>query len=231
LGGFASRPSFSKALAPSAVSQYDPRLDGEPRGVFQVKKIFSVVALAVLLFMAIPAQAQIQSNQASVNLSMTISESLTISATPANISFTYNPASGGTATASGPITVVTSANLASGHTILQVFGWLSSTTAALSGPSNIPSSEVFANTTGNGQYANGGNVPCTGESEGAGALGVDGAQCGSVLGTQDMLDGTRAIAAGGAFTVNDSVVLSLANLGPLAAGSYAGTINFEAQVL
>jgi hypothetical protein len=196
-----------------------------------LKKLVSILTLAVLLFVAIPTRAQLTSNQANVNLSMTISESVTLSATPANISFTYSPSGGGTATASGPITVVTTANLASGHTVLMVFGWLSSTTAALAGPSNIPSSEVFANTTGNGIYAGGGTVPCTGESENAGAVGVDGSQCGSIGGVQDILDGNRTISAGGVFTLNDSVTLSLANLGPLAAGSYSGTINFQAEVL
>jgi len=199
-----------------------------------LKKMVSVLALAILFFVAVPAQAQVTSNQASVNLSMTISESITVSASPANISFTYSPSGGGTATASGPITVVTSANLAAGHNRLDVYGWLSSASAALSGPSNITSAQVFANTTGvGGTVGTGaGPVPCTGlVAEG---FGTSGTECGSIVGPDDFLDSLRntpGLAAGGQFVITDTVTLSLANLGALLPGSYSGVINFQSMCI
>jgi hypothetical protein len=199
--------------------------------VNRIGRAFAV--LAVMLLMGGIANAQTLSNQASVNLSMSVSESVSISATPANISFTYSPSGGGTATASGQITVVTTANLASGHSYLNVYGFLSSATAALSGPSNIPSSEVFANTTGNGSMGSAtgaGAVPCTGNFA---TVGVQGAECGSIGGPDDFLDSTRgaALTPGGQFTITDNVTLSLANLGTLTPGSYTGVINFQASYL
>lgn len=192
----------------------------------------AAVALAIFCLFGV-VQAQTLSNTASVNLSMTISESVSISATPSNITFTYSPSSGGTATASGPITVVTTASLAAGHTYLAVYGWVGSTTAALAGPSNIPSSKVFANTTGNGTApgaTGAGAVPCTGNTV---SVGLTGAQCGSIGGAADFLDedATGTITAGGQFTITDNVTLSLANLGALSPGTYTGTINFQASYL
>lgn len=192
----------------------------------------ALLALAIFCVFGV-VQAQTLSNTASVNLSMTISESVSITATPSNITFTYSPSGGGTATASGPITVVTTATLAPGHTYLAVYGWVGSTTAALAGPSNIPSSEVFANTTGNGTApgaTGAGTVPCTGNTL---TVGLSGAQCGSIGGAADFLDedATGTISAGGQFTITDNVTLSLANLGTLTPGSYTGVINFQASYL
>jgi hypothetical protein len=198
-----------------------------------VNRIGRLVAFLAFVFLPLVAHGQTLSNTATVNLSMSIGESMSISASPANITFTYSPSGGGSATASGPITVVTTANLASGHTYLNVYGFLSSATAALSGPANIPSSEVFANTTGNGTMGGttgAGPVPCTGNF---GTVGVQGAECGSIGGPDDFLDSDRGatFAAGGQFIITDNVTLSLANLGTITPGSYAGVISFQASYL
>ena len=197
--------------------------------IFKIGRV-ALFAVAILGFVGV-ANAQTLSNTASVNLSMSISESITVSATPSNITFTYSPSGGGTATASGPITVVTTANLAAGHTYINVYGWLGSTTTALGGPRSIPSSEVFASITGNGTtgWASGSLVPCTSLE----SIGVSGAGCSSVPGTDSPIDSTRdgSLAPGGLFVITDNVTLSLANLGNLAPGSYTGTINFEADYL
>ena len=111
-----------------------------------IKKIGRVAAvLFTMLCMVGVAQAQLSSNTASVEISMTVAENLTISASPANISFTYSPSGGGTATASGPITVVTSALIGSEYSFINIYGWLGSSTAALSnGSQNVPSSDVYS---------------------------------------------------------------------------------------
>ncbi len=180
-------------------------------------KSLKALLLAAAIFIALPAFAQNQfSNQQTVNLALNITESVTLSATPGTITFT--PGAGGTATASGPISVVTTYNLGSSRTALLVGLWLGSSSAALSnGTTNIPSSDVLAS---NGSFT---NVPCTGTNQtGNGSFpgSVAGAYCAnySVLG------------AGGGAGVNTSpVTLSLTGLpANLAPGSYTGTVVFQA---
>lgn len=177
----------------------------------------SVLLAAVLMFIALPAFAQNQySNQQTVNLALNVSESVTLSATPGTITFTPGP--GGTATASGPISVVTTYNLGASRTSLLVGLWLGSSTAALSnGTTNIPSSDVLAS---NSSFT---NSPCTGTN-----MSGNGSFPGSVAGAY--CANYQVIGAGGGAGVNTSAVtLALAglptNLGP---GSYTGTVVFQA---
>lgn len=186
----------------------------------RTKQFFAVVLTLALVLFVVPANAvEVTSGPATtVSLSMSISESITVSATPANITFTYSAAGGGSAVASGPITVDTSWALAPGHAagVMQIT-WLSSATAALSGPSSIPSSEVF-------QSFNGGAaVACTGSTQGGG-FGVVGAICGNqAIGPNPDPGGTNNRAF--------PYLLSMSGLGGLTPGTYTGTYNIEAYIL
>jgi hypothetical protein len=188
----------------------------------RIFKMFAVSLMSlVLLFGPLNANAvEVTSGPAStVSLSMSIAESITVSATPANVTFTYSSAGGGTATASGPITINLAWNMApSGHpggVIAE--SWLGSATAALSGPQSIPSSQVF-------QAINGlAALPCTNSVAAAAGFGVAGAECGIV--------GTSPIPVAGTGSRENMVVLSLSGLGLLTPGTYTGTYNVEAYVL
>ena len=192
----------------------------------RIKQLFAVfLALALVLF-AIPANAQTPALTATatpVNLSLNVGESLTISVSPSSISFgSYDPTAG-TATASGPITVVTTANLNAGHGTFETFAWLGSATAALSGPANVPSSKIFSSN--NSLTA----VPCTDtEIEPNSSTFV-----GSVMGAGCTTGGRLGIIIAPPAGVNsqtDTVLLSLSGAANLIPGSYAGVINFEAAI-
>jgi hypothetical protein len=180
-------------------------------------RILAVAAL--ILGMSVAAQAQLNSNTATVNLSLTVGESLTVSASPATISFVYSAANGGSAAASGPISLVTTAFIGGEYHNITVYGWLSSPSAALTGPSNIPAAEVFS------QVNNFSMNTCT-QSNGDG-IGVAGAGC---PGKNVVLD-ALPVSAAGTYTLTDTVNLSLANLGALLPGTWTGVITFEAQAL
>jgi len=193
----------------------------------RIKKYISSLLAVVLCVttLALPVAAtQVTSTPASVSLSMTIGESVTLSATPANITFTYSSANGGAATASGPITVSIAYNLAAGHTGVSAYAWLSSSTAALSGPSSIPSTSVLA-------AINGGTATvCNGTVSNGGVTSVASAACGNVT---DAAGSTHAIfnvtnPPAGSGNGTSTVLLSMNSLGNLTPGSFAGVINFEA---
>lgn len=201
-----------------------------------VNRIGRLVAFLAFVFLPLVAQAQtLQSSQQSVALSMSVPQSITVTATPANISFNYSASNGGTATSSGPIQVVTTAAIAAGSHYLLVYAWFNSPAAALVGPQNIPSSSVFASTTGPSAFGatNQGAVACTGGSDQG--IGVSGGQCGanSYANYADMpLDGAATGGgATGSLVLTDTVSLSMQNLGALSPGSYTGTLNFQAEII
>lgn len=185
------------------------------------KQFLKAVVMAAIFFTLLgtmhPAAAgQTTSNVASVNLKMTVGESIVVSASPATVNFAYSPASGGIATADNPITWSTAANLNAGHASLATYFWLGSAAAALSGPQAIPSSEVFFSSNG------GAVLPCTAVASPTPTIGVVGAFCGPNM------TFTNAPPAG-LTNQSGSVVLSLANLGTIAPGSYSGTLNIQAE--
>lgn len=196
----------------------------------KIKKYLSsvlvgILSLAMLVMPATADATNVTSTASSVSLSMTVSESVTLSATPSNITFNYSSANGGQATASGPITVSISYNLAASHTGVSAYAWLSSATAALSGPSNIPSTSVLAS------INSGTATACTGTIDDAvGVTGVAGAACGSVVDANGaghaIFNVTAPPAGSGNGTVN--LLLSMNSLGNLNPGSFAGVINCEA---
>src|ERR1700691_1063183 len=73
--------------------------------------------------------AALNSNTASVTLTATMAESLTVSATPAGV--TFNLVQNGTATASAPIVITTNWVLSTTRANIQVDGYFASATSAL----------------------------------------------------------------------------------------------------
>src|SRR6266853_4350124 len=179
-------------------------------------KQLAVVGLAVMMSFG-PGLAEAQavslnSAPTTVTLSLTVSESLSVSATPANITFTYNA---GAATASGPISVTTSWNGTS-RTSISTVAWFATGGSALSGPSAIPPSDVFASINGGTATA------CTQATPSpVTAIGLTGQFCPLVF-TQNLPPQVG--------THTDSILLSLAGLPALAAGTYTGTLNIESQL-
>lgn len=175
-----------------------------------MKKYFRYVLAGLLVFTLSGAPAFAgPSATASVALSLNVNESLTLSATPPSIAFTYDGVN--SATASGPISVTTSWSLDTGHTNLAVYAYFASTTA-LSGPQSIPTSEVIAAIDSQGPAA------CN-QSNGQQAPGT---ACNTVY---QVANPTQT------GTKTDSVTLSLSGTGALLPGTYSGMINFQADVI
>ncbi len=101
--------------------------------------VFAVIGLLLLLPVQ-SAMASTASNVATVALSLTISNSVTISASPASI--TFDPITGA---ASAPIQITSSWNLQTPSSNFQIAAWFASPSSALSnGVINIPSSQIVA---------------------------------------------------------------------------------------
>jgi hypothetical protein len=198
-----------------------------------INRIGRAALVAAIILLAVgTVHAQTISNTASVNLNLNISESLTVSASVPSVDFSSSySASAGTATAP-VINVTTSGNLLPGHAWVATYAYLGSASAALSGPSNIPSSDVFASINGSTP------LPCTGTAKEQGAeLGqtvagsVVGAACSSSNGTSFFGAGSGIIGfsqspPAGPYSQADAVTLTLANVPNLMPGAYAGTITF-----
>lgn len=185
----------------------------------RIIKALGLVALLVALA-AVPTMAQTDTTPSTVQLSMTVTESISLSVDQTQINFTYNGAAG-TGTADRNIKVTLSGNFGAGHTAIADFAWLSSATAALGGPANIPSSQFF-------QSVNGGTAGACNHNptDFSGMLfgnnpnfGVTGATCSPIF--------TQA-APTGAFSHQDTITYSLQGLNTnLPAGTYTGVLNVE----
>ena len=169
-------------------------------------------ALTMNLVSVTPLQAQTASNAAAVAMTFTVASSLTVTATPGSIVFTLtNPKN---ATASAPIAVVTSWNLAVGGGNIFTVAYFGSITAALTdGTLNIPSSDVFASINGGAASA------CTMANVNV-AAGNPGAICPQIY-------GGIGVTAQGSHT--DSILLSLTSPTNFPVTSYAGIITISAQ--
>src|ERR1700729_4170954 len=99
-----------------------------------------IFALALLAVSARGAYGQLNSNTATVALRATLTESLTVAATPKTV--TIPLVSGGIATGSSPVAITTSWVLSGGRTAVTLVGYFSNATAALTNaattPTNIP---------------------------------------------------------------------------------------------
>jgi hypothetical protein len=180
------------------------------------------LAIAVgMVAMTAPAFCQsLNSSVASVALSATLNESLTVSATPGSVSF--NLVAGSTALGSGAVTTTTSWVLNGSRTKVTLTGYFSSATAALTSggttPVNIPSSAVLAKVDTASAFS-----PFTA----TGPLGTAGAGL-SVFSTT-ITNANRT--ATQTDTMNLEIDLSGSGQAQLPAGTYTGTLNLAAQAL
>jgi hypothetical protein len=138
----------------SAVYKVDQTTPVTPqrKELFEMKFLFAnrrfaVAAglIAIAGSLAPSAFGQLNSSAASVTLNATLAESLTVSATPNNITFTLSPVQA--ASGSSAITLTTNWTLAPTRTSVVLYGFFASANAALTDgsptPNNIPSSDVF----------------------------------------------------------------------------------------
>lgn len=190
--------------------------------------------IAALLFMCHGAAAGqtpvLTSSTPSVNLSLNISESLTLNASTASAVFgAYNSAAG-TASATPTITLTTAAILAPSHNALVVMGGFTSNGAALTGASgSIPASDIFASVNGGTAGACSNATPSIPGVSGATLpVGVGPVYCGPSGFIRTVSAGT--LAAGGPFNYSDTVALSISGAPGLVPGNYTGTITFVAAV-
>jgi hypothetical protein len=171
--------------------------------------VFAIAATA----WASVAQAQVNSNAATVNLSATLPESLTIAATPASVNFTL--ASSGTAAGSSQISITTAWALLATRSSLTLYAFASSATAALTDGSgnNIPAANLTGSPNGGAFSALTGNSP---------------------FGTGTSLTiFTQAITSGNLnSTRTDTLNLSINTTGlSLPVGTYTGVLTIRAQAL
>ncbi|WP_446743710.1 hypothetical protein [Silvibacterium acidisoli] len=192
-----------------------------------IKRIFScrlATLLVLLSFTGAAAHAQFTSSPATVAITATLGETLTITATP-TASITLSP--GATSTPSSNITIVSTWNLGINRANVYLVGWFPTTTALTDGntPANtIPTSNVLgqltpASGTGGGYSAFTGSAP-TGTG-----VGVTGASL--TLYTQALSAATRV----GGRTDTLNLEVNLASQTTLPAGTYTGTLNLEAVAL
>jgi hypothetical protein len=177
-------------------------------------------ALALVVFVSCaPAFGQaLNSNTATVVLTATLGESLTVSATPATASITL--VSGGPATTTAPVAMTTTWIMNKSRTSVTLFGYFASATAALTdgAANNIPTSEVL------GQVTSGTPTTYTAFT-GSGALGTAGATL--TLFTQAISNANRSANR----SDNLNLKIDLASQPQLPAGVYTGTLNLQAQAL
>ncbi len=189
----------------------------------QISKL-SFVAAAALAIASLPSHAfaacstsgsPCNSNTASVSLVATLGESLTVS-TGATSQLTFNLTDGQT-TSAGSVPVTTSWVLLPSRTTVKVYGYFASSTAALTDgyttPDNIPSSDVLAD---------GGALGTTYTAFSSTNSGFGAASASLLLDT---------VSVGTSFVSSklDTINLEVATPATLPAGTYNGTITFQAQ--
>jgi len=190
-------------------------MNGSPR-----KYAFRFMFLMTALLCAAPpcGTAQLNSNTASVVITATLLETLTLTATPSSV--TLNMAPGGDSEGSVPVVITTTWALGSNRTQVNVYGSFASSTVALTDGigDDIPAANV------RGMVSTG--VPTTNapfsQTSPFGAAGA-----GLKLVTQGI--GLNNLTS----TRSDNLVLSI-NLesGPtLPSGVYVGTLSIQAQAL
>jgi len=168
-------------------------------------------AVALVLALAPVSQAQLNSNQANVNLNAVLSESLTVAAGPATVNFAL-PASG-TAAGSAPVSITTSWVLAPARTDVNLYAYFSSAVALTDGGgNNIPTANV------SGNFNGGGFNPFTSVTP----FAANGLQ----------LFNQAIAAANRNASRSDSLALQIDTTGlALPAGTYTGVLNIQAQAI
>lgn len=189
----------------------------------QILKL-SFVAAAALAIVSLPTGAfaacntsgsPCNSNTASVNLVATLGESLTLS-TGATSQLNFSLTDGQTTTA-GSVPVTTSWVLLPSRTSVKVYGYFASSTAALTDgattPDNIPSSDVLAD---------GGSLGTTFTAFSQTNSGFGAASASLLL--DSVTVGTSYVSS-----KLDTINLEVATPATLPAGTYNGTLTFQAQ--
>lgn len=181
--------------------------------------LFLVSVSSVLVPISAHAQV-INSNQATVTLNATLAETLSISATPANVNFTL--VSGGPALGSAPVVITSNWLLKSTRSAVNLYGWFTTPSAALtdglSPVTNIASSLVY------GLVSTGSPTSYTAFTASP-ALGTAGG--GLQLYTQAITNTNRASTR----TDNLLLKIDLTSLPQFPAGTYTGTLTLQAQSL
>jgi hypothetical protein len=162
--------------------------------------------------LALPSQAQVNSNNATVLLDATLAESLTVSAGPATVTFTLVPS--GPAAGSAPVSITTTWSLSTARTDVSLYAYFSSADALTDGGgNNIPTSAVTGSINGGAASAFTTATPfaANGQTVFSQAVGA---------GTYS---GTRG---------PDTIDLSIDTTGlGLPSGNYTGTLNIQAQAI
>jgi hypothetical protein len=196
----------------------------------RLSKLFAAgltLGLGSFLLSAPAAYSQaLNSNTATVTLSATLGESLTVSAAPTSgsaVNFTL--VSGGTATGSAPVAMTTSWVMKGSRSSVTMTGYFSSAAQAMTGtgasPGYIPTSEIL------GQVTTGAPTTFTAftQTPTGGALGTAGATL--VLFTQAVSGTNRASSRND----NLNLEINLTAQPQLPADTYTGTLNLQAQAL
>jgi hypothetical protein len=179
---------------------------------FFKKSTLVFAALLLSLFSVPQSKAQTTSNTAAVTMSFAVESSLTVAASPSSIVFT--PTDARHATASAPIAVTTSWNLAVGGGNVFTVAYFSTNTAALTdGTLNIPTSNVLAS-------VNSGTAAACTRAD----VNVAAANPGGIC--PEIFAGIGVTAQG---THSDTILLSLSSGADIPAATYAGTITISAQ--
>ena len=178
------------------------------------QKSWIVLSVFVLAFILVPAShAQLNSNNATVNLNAILAESLTVAAGPATINFALVP--NGTAVGSAPASITTTWALAKTRTSVKLYAYFASANALTDGVGdNIPTSKV------------------TGSVNGAAAAAFTSA---TPFGANGMTVFTQAIGGAGTFNSThgpDTIAMTIDTTGlALPAATYTGVLNIQAQAL
>lgn len=183
---------------------------------------FSFVAAAAVAMASLPFRANaapappLTSGTASVALQATLGESLTIS-TGAVSQVTFNLTDGQTATGNAPVPITTTWVMLPSRTSVQVYGYFASSTAALTDgyttPDNIPSADVSAQGGALGTYT---AFSQTNSGFGGASAGL-------------LLDTVSISSSNFVGTKTDDISLQIAAPAQLPAGTYTGTLTFQAQ--
>lgn len=172
-----------------------------------------IAALAMFCVHVSPANAQINSGIATVNLAANLTTSLTVTASPGIVNFAL--VANGTTSASSAITVNTSWTLRPSVGAVTTYAYFTSAAAALTDGSgdNIPSSNVTGSVDG------GAFVAFTGASP----FGA---------GSSITLSSTRILGNNRSSNQQDTLNLNINTTGlALPAGTYTGVLNIQAQAL
>ena len=184
----------------------------------QLMSAFCALAVLVLTTPAVFSQA-LNSNTASVSLTATLGETLTISATPNAVNFAL--VSGGVAAGSAPVAITTTWILSSGRANVVLDAYFASTSAlSFAGPpaATIPTSAVL------GRVTTGTPTTFTPFTQ-TGVLGTAGA--GLELFTQSLSATNRASTR----TDNLNLEIDLSSIPQLPSATYTGTLTLQAQAL